>query len=452
MAEKLFGTDGIRGIVGRPPITPDVLVKLGFVTGQVLAARADKGNAAAAVPTVLIAKDTRQSGYMMESAFEAGLSAAGVDVLLTGPLPTSAVSYLTVALRLSAGIVISASHNPYTDNGIKFFAHDGYKFPDAIEQQIQTRYDSCGSINFGGTTGKAKRLDDAAARYIEFCKRAYPSHLNLRGVRLVVDCANGAAYHVAPHVFHELGADVLAMGDAPDGMNINVACGALAPAAAVAKQKETAADCAVILDGDADRVLLVDEQGTLHNGDAILYLLAKHRRAATSRDEAGSAGIVGTILSNLALEEALRDLGVDFYRANVGDRYVLAEMLARGWRLGGEPSGHIVLRDFHNTGDGIIAALAVLAMAQTTGKPLSELLRGFAIYPQATKNLAVDNARAAVAVAQEQIVAAQKEWAKKSVRIVVRPSGTEPLVRLMAEAKDPAQAAAAITALTPLFK
>lgn len=432
MPKPLFGTDGVRGVVGREPMTPDFLARLGFVAGEVLA-RSPNSRA-------LIAKDTRLSGYMVESALEAGLSAAGMDVLLTGPLPTSAVSYLTLALRLSAGIVISASHNPYQDNGVKFFGADGLKLPDAVEQEISARFYRAKTLAFDGAPGKAKRFDDAAARYIEFCKRAFPATMNLRGLRVVVDCANGAAYDIAPHVFHELGADVVAVGVAPDGVNINVDCGALAPKTAQAARRKSSADIAVLLDGDADRALLIDEKGKLHNGDAVLYLLAKS--AVARRIAVG--GVVGTALSNLALQQHVLGMGLAFARAQVGDRYVIAEMLARDWRLGGEPSGHIVSREFHDTGDGIITALQVLTEMRRQQKPLSELLRGFDLMPQATRDVRVERggellAKPAVSRAIERV----RKKLGSETRMVVRPSGTEAVVRVMVEGDKAATIAAA---------
>ena len=421
---KYFGTDGVRGYVGAAPITPDFLVRLGYAAGQVLAQDAAR--------EVLISKDTRLSGYMVESALEAGLAAAGVNVLLSGPLPTSAVSYLTPALRLSAGVVISASHNPHHDNGVKFFGRDGKKLPDAVEQKIEQAHAKCATIQFEGDPGRARRLDSGAERYIEFCKRAFPAAMNLRGLRLVVDCANGAAYHVAPPVFHELGAEVFAIGNKPDGKNINVRCGAQAPQAAVAAVRAHKADAGIVLDGDADRVLLVDERGTLHDGDALLYLIAKER----ARRGKPPAGVVGTVLSNLALEQKLAEMGVGFCRAAVGDRYVNEEMAARGWSIGGEPSGHIVLGKYHHTGDGIIAGLQALCAMRATGEPLSALLAGYEKVPQTARNLAVGGHRSLLKKPhiKKALAEVQKDIGGE-MRLVVRPSGTESLIRIMVEGR-----------------
>ncbi len=422
---RYFGTDGVRGYVGQAPMTPDFLVRLGYATGKVLAE--DKAR------EVLISKDTRLSGYMVESALEAGLAAAGVNVLLSGPLPTSAVSYLTPALRLSAGIVISASHNPHYDNGVKLFGGDGKKLPDAVEQRIEQELDNCTTIQFQGEPGRARRLDGGAERYIEFCKRAFPSTMNLRGLRVVVDCANGAAYHVAPPVFHELGAEVFAIGAQPDGMNINVECGALAPRAAIEAVAQHQADIAIILDGDADRILLADEKGRLHDGDALLYLIAQE----SQRTNTPLAGIVGTELSNLALEQNLQRLNLPFYRAAVGDRYVLEAMNERGWQVGGEPSGHIILRQFHHTGDGIIAALQALAAMRENQQPLSQLLANYQQVPQQSRNVAVAGhkeilKRPPIAAALTTI----QKTLPQNMRLIVRPSGTEALVRIMVEGHE----------------
>ncbi|MGI9305893.1 MAG: phosphoglucosamine mutase, partial [Gammaproteobacteria bacterium] len=423
-------TDGVRGRVGAPPMTPDVLVRLGFAAGRVLGAAQDS-------PQVLISKDTRLSGYMAESALEAGFAAAGADVLLSGPLPTSAVSYLTQTLRLSAGVVISASHNPHNDNGVKFFGADGQKISGKIEAQIEARMASRDSLSFTGNPGRARRLDAAADRYIEFCKRAFPPRKTLRGMRILADCANGAAYHVAPPVLHELGAEVVPFADAPDGMNINVNCGVMHPRPAARAAKACGADAAVILDGDADRVFMADETGKIHDGDALLYLLANDLR----RRGCAPAGVAGTLMSNLALERALQKMRIPFFRADVGDRHVLRALEERGWGLGGEPSGHLVLRDLHCTGDGIIAALQALAAMCETQKPLSELLAGYAPFPQCQKNVRVQNrAQALESPAARRAAAAAKKYLGKRGRIVVRPSGTENLIRVMAEAEDGAAA------------
>ena len=425
MTRQLFGTDGVRGRVGVPPLTPDVLVRLGFAAGRVL-------TGGVTVPQVLIGKDTRRSGYMVESALEAGFAAAGVDVLLSGPLPTSAVSYLTQTLRLSAGVVISASHNPHDDNGVKFFGADGRKLPDAVESEIEKNMIAA-AIMFDGEPGRARRLDDAAGRYVEFCKRAFPSQKSLRGLRVLVDCAHGAAYHVAPPVFHELGAEVKAVGDVPDGLNINVNCGVMAPSMAAAETVKCGADVGVILDGDADRVFLADEKGKIHNGDALLYLIARVEKLRGRPPP----GIVGTSMSNLALEKSLLAMGVDFVRADVGDRYVLQMLDKRGWNIGGEPSGHIILRRLHSTGDGIIAALQVLAVMCETGQPLSALLADFCPYPQCLSNLNVINRhRVLTDAGVQKTLADLQAHLHGHGRIVVRPSGTEELIRVMVEAED----------------
>lgn len=430
MNEKLFGTDGVRGRVGEPPMTPDVLVQLGFAAGRVLCASHDS-------PQVLISKDTRLSGYMVESALEAGFAAAGVDVLLSGPLPTSAVSYLTQTLRLAAGVVISASHNPHNDNGVKFFGADGHKLADAVEAKIETAMRERSALTFSGNPGKARRLDAAADRYIEFCKRAFPPRVSLRGLRLLVDCANGAAYHVAPPVFHELGAEVITFADRPDGMNINKECGVMCPQPAAQAVTQHKAHAGVILDGDADRVFLVDENGVIYDGDALLYLIAKWRH----QQGAPPAGMVGTQMSNLALEQAMSKLDVPFYRAEVGDRYVLAALKERGWQIGGEPSGHLVLRDFHCTGDGIVAALQALAIMCASGRPLSALLADFHLCSQHQQSVQVpDREKALNAAAVQQTVREVREQLGGSGRIVVRASGTEKLIRVMAEAEDAAVA------------
>ena len=426
MAQKLFGTDGVRGRAGKPPITPDVLVRLGFAAGRVLGAGHKP-------PQFLISKDTRLSGYMAESALEAGFAAAGADVLLSGPLPTSAVSYLTQTLRLSAGVVISASHNPHNDNGVKFFGADGLKISDELEAKIEARMEARSVLSFSGNPGRARRLDAAADRYIEFCKRAFPPAKTLRGMRILADCANGAAYHVAPPVLHELGADVIPFAAAPDGSNINVKCGASHPQPAARAAKKHGADAAVILDGDGDRVFMADENGKIYDGDALLYVIARDMR----RKGRPAEGVAGTLMSNLSLERALAADGTPFFRADVGDRHVLRALQERGWRLGGEPSGHIVLRDLHCTGDGIIAALQVLAAACETQKPLSALFAGYVPCPQFHNNVAVKNrARALSAPAVRRKIEAVQTRLGGGGRIVVRPSGTEKLIRVMAESED----------------
>ena len=406
-------------------MTPDFLVRLGFTAGRALRAR-----------EALIAKDTRLSGYMVESALEAGFSAAGVDVLLCGPLPTSAAAYLTQTLRLDAGVVVSASHNPHRDNGVKFFGGDGEKLPAQMESQIEKILAQNKPLSFSGEPGRARRLDDAAGRYIEFCKRAFPHNLNLRGMKILADCANGAAYHVAPPVFHELGAEVVPFAHRPDGFNINVDCGATAPQHAARAAAENGCDIAVILDGDADRLMLADENGELRDGDAALLIIARHMAA----QKRAPRGVAGTVLSNLAFERAVRRLGADFHRAPVGDRHVSEAMRARGWTLGGEPSGHIILRDIHNAGDGVVAALRVLAAMRESGKTLSQLLADYAPLPQAKRNVRRPNGAEILKTSQARkaVREAEKELGE-SGRVVVRASGTEPVVRVMVEGDDERQ-------------
>jgi phosphoglucosamine mutase len=427
-----FGTDGIRGTVGQAPITADFMLRLGHAVGRVL--KADD----AKKPTVLIGKDTRISGYMIESALEAGFASAGVDVLLTGPLPTPGVAYLTRALRLSLGVVISASHNPFGDNGIKFFSARGEKLPDVWEQRVETALEQAPQWVDSANLGKAKRIDDARGRYIEFCKGTFSSELSLRGLKIVVDAAHGAAYHVAPDVFHELGAEVIAIGCSPNGTNINAGFGATAPAALVEAVKTHGADYGVALDGDADRLQLVDKAGRLYNGDELLYLMVTDRLARGMP----VPGAVGTLMTNMAVELALRRDGVAFVRAKVGDRYVLEELVARGWQLGGEGSGHLLALDKHTTGDGIVSALLVLQTVSRSGRSLAEQLAGVDLFPQTLVNVRLAPAsdwRANPRLAQAQ--AAVTRELGDAGRVLIRPSGTEPLVRVMVEARDAAQAA-----------
>ena len=427
MSRKHFGTDGVRGTVGSSPMTADFVLRLGYAAGRVLA---EGGLAAQGErPAVLIGKDTRISGYMLEAALEAGFSAAGVDVLLCGPLPTPAVAYLTRALRLTAGVVISASHNPYPDNGIKFFSGDGFKLPDAVEARIEQALESPMGCNEAAKLGRARRVDDAAGRYIEFCKSTFPNELDLKGLKLVVDCAHGAAYDVAPHVFHELGAEVTAVGAQPDGFNINAGCGATSPQQLGAEVMRDRADLGIALDGDADRVLIADSEGVLYDGDQLLYAIVRHR-AAKER----VTGVAGTLMTNLALEHALGRLGIPFARARVGDRYVLELLRERNWLLGGENSGHIICLDRHTTGDGIVSALQVLAAMRGEGRSLAELTADLVMYPQVLLNVAVPNGfdwRAHDAIAQ---ALAQGERALDGRgRVLLRPSGTEPVLRVMVE-------------------
>ena len=430
MTRKYFGTDGIRGTVGQAPITPDFVLRLGHAVGQVLRESQHR-------PTVLIGKDTRISGYMLESALEAGFASAGVNVLLTGPLPTPGVAYLTRALRLDLGVVISASHNPFADNGIKFFSASGEKLPDAWELAVEHALERAPAWVGSSDLGKARRLDDAAGRYIEFCKSTFPNDLSLKGLKLVVDAAHGAAYHVAPSVFHELGAEVVRLGCAPDGLNINDGVGATAPDALVRAVAEQGADYGVALDGDADRLQLVDARGRLYNGDELVYVLAAYRQ------HAGVAvpGVVGTQMTNMAVELALQRKGIAMARARVGDRYVLEEMLARGWQLGGEGSGHLIVLDKHTTGDGIVSALQVLQAIQRLRQPLEALLADVTLFPQCMINVRLrpdqDWTSSPRLRSEEQAV---NDALAGRGRLLIRPSGTEPLLRVMVEAEDAAVA------------
>jgi phosphoglucosamine mutase len=431
--KKYFGTDGIRGEVGKAPIIPDFIMRLGYAAGCVLKQAAPAGERC----TVLIGKDTRVSGYLLEAALEAGFSAAGVDVMLCGPMPTPGVAYLTKALRLSAGVVISASHNPYQDNGIKFFSSEGDKLSDASELAIEAALDqplSCVSSEY---LGKAFRLDDATGRYIEFCKSSFPAALNLRGLKIVVDCANGAAYQSAPNVFNELGAEVISIGVEPNGRNINDGCGATAPAALVAKVKEHQTDLGIALDGDADRLQMVDSTGRLFNGDELLYVLAKDRVDRGLQ----LGGVVGTLMTNAAIEQAILALGLQFERANVGDRYVLEQLKKHQWTLGGEGSGHLLCLDQHSTGDGTVAALQVLAAMRNQGKSLAELLHGVNVFPQVLLNVKVASGYdwQADAKVVEAVNLMTAELGNAG-RVLIRASGTEPVLRVMVEAKELEQA------------
>ena len=432
MTRKYFGTDGIRGRVGSAPITPDFVMRLGYAAGKVLAQAGSSGSISATRPTVLIGKDTRISGYMLEAALEAGFAAAGVDVMLAGPVPTPAVAYLTRALRLSAGVVISASHNPFHDNGIKFFSAQGNKLPDSIEAAIEAELDKEMVCVSSEKLGKARRLDDARGRYIEFCKSTFPSELDLRGMKLVVDCAHGAAYHIAPDVFHELGAEVIAIGNQPNGLNINDQYGATHPETLSAAVKAQQADLGIALDGDADRLLMVDASGRIYNGDELLYVMVKDRLA-----NGGLDGAVGTLMTNMAVESALLEMGVGFARAKVGDRYVLEVLQERGWLIGGEGSGHLLFLDKHTTGDGIVSALQVLSALRRSNQTLAQSTASMTLWPQTLINVKVQpgfdwqkNAR---------VMAAKERADAKLVgvgRVLIRASGTEPLVRVMVEARD----------------
>jgi len=409
---KYFGTDGVRGTVGESPMTPDFVMRLGYAAGRILAKRH-------AHPGVLIGKDTRISGYMIESALEAGFSAAGVDVHMCGPVPTPAVAYLTRALRLSAGVVISASHNPYPDNGIKFFSGDGFKLPDATESAIEAAMDKPMGCNEASKLGRVWRVDDAGGRYIEFCKSTFPNELDLKGMRIVLDCVNGAAYNVAPQVFHELGADVVAVNVKPDGFNIN------ARKNLAAEVKSHKAELGIAFDGDADRVLMVDSAGRSYDGDELLYVIARHRKPA---------GLAGTLMTNFAFEKAMRKLGIAFARAKVGDRYVLELLRKKGWQLGGENSGHIICLDKHTTGDGIVSALQVLHAIRESKRSLKQLTADLVMYPQILVNVKVPRdfdwqKHKAIARAQSSV---EKSLDGKG-RVLLRPSGTEPVLRVMVE-------------------
>jgi phosphoglucosamine mutase len=432
MTRQYFGTDGIRGRVGTAPITPDFVMRLGYAAGKVLAQSTQSGVSVASKPTVLIGKDTRISGYMLEAALEAGFAAAGVDVMLAGPVPTPAVAYLTRALRLSAGVVISASHNLFQDNGIKFFSASGNKLPDAVELAIEVQLAQPMSCVSSEKLGKAKRLDDARGRYIEFCKSTFPNELDLRGLKIVVDCAHGAAYHIAPDVFHELGAEVIAIGNQPNGLNINDKYGATEPAALSAAVKEHAADIGIALDGDADRLLMVDASGRIYNGDELLYVMVKDRHA-----NGGLEGAVGTLMTNMAVETAFKTMGVGFARAKVGDRYVLEVLQERGWHIGGEGSGHLLFLDKHTTGDGIVSALQVLSALQRSQQTLAESTADMSLWPQTLINVKVPagfdwQKNTKLMQAKEQ---ADKKLANDG-RVLIRASGTEPLIRVMVEARD----------------
>jgi phosphoglucosamine mutase len=425
MSRKFFGTDGVRGTVGELPITPEFVLRLGHAAGRVLS-RAGDGSR----PTVLIGKDTRVSGYMLEAALESGFASAGVDTVLCGPLPTPAVAYLTRALRLSAGVVISASHNPYSDNGIKFFSAFGKKLADEVEAQIESELELPLACVDSHRLGKARRLEDAAGRYIEFCKSTFPNSFDLRGLKLVVDCAHGAAYSVAPAVFHELGADVITVGVEPNGFNINDGVGAVHPQQLVHAVRESAADLGIALDGDADRLVLVDGAGRPYNGDQLLYVIVRDRMR-----DGPVAGAVGTLMTNFALERRLAELKVPFARAKVGDRYVLEMLEENGWSLGGEGSGHLLCLDRHTTGDGIISALQVLAAMRRSAQPLVELTEDLALMPQSLINVRLANGFdwKQHAPLQGQLDQVQRELGGNG-RVLIRPSGTEPVLRVMVEA------------------
>jgi len=425
---KYFGTDGIRGQVGGPTINAEFALRLGHAAGKVLARRQPgRGR-----PTVVIGKDTRISGYMLESALEAGLSAAGVDVLLAGPVPTPAVAYLARTLRLAAGIVISASHNPYHDNGIKFFSGNGMKLPDELEADIEAALEEPLDCVDSEHLGRARRIDDAAGRYIEFCKSAFPNELALSGMSVVVDAAHGAAYHIAPHVFRELGAEVFPLGCQPDGFNINEGVGAMHPERLVDEVRARGADFGIALDGDADRLQMVDADGRLYNGDELLYVIVRDRMRLKPVE-----GVVGTLMTNFGFEKRLRELGIPFERAKVGDRYVLEMLLQKGWLFGGESSGHLLCLDHHTTGDGIIAALQVLQAMARSGQTLAQLAGDLRMYPQNMVNVPLEPGvdwqnHAGLAAARREV----EEMLDGRGRVLIRASGTEPKLRLMVEAED----------------
>jgi len=434
MSRTYFGTDGVRGKVGESPITPDFVLRLGYAAGRVLVQNAGLRGAKGEHPAVLIGKDTRVSGYMLEAALESGFAAAGVDVMLVGPMPTPAVAYLTRAVRAQAGVVISASHNPYADNGIKFFSAGGLKLADAVEHAIEDELEKPMGCADSANLGKARRLDDAAGRYIEFCKSTFPNELDLRGMKIVVDCAHGAAYQIAPMVFHELGADVIAIGNQPNGRNINDHVGATHPQALTESVRKHGADLGIALDGDADRLVMADASGRTYDGDELLYLIVRER---ASRGPV--AGVAGTLMTNLAFEQAMGRLGIPFGRAKVGDRYVLEMLHEKGWLYGGENSGHILSLDCHTTGDGIISALQVLSALRKSGQSLKDAGAELRLYPQVLKNVRLtergtwqSNGRLSAAVESAETRLNGRG------RVLLRPSGTEPVLRVMVEGEDAA--------------
>lgn len=442
MTRKYFGTDGIRGTVGQAPITPDFVLRLAHAVGRVL----KRGEAR---PTVLIGKDTRISGYMLESALESGFNSAGVDVVLLGPVPTPAVAYLTRAQRASLGVVISASHNPFADNGIKFFGAQGNKLPDDWEMAVEAALDEAPVWVDSANLGKTRRMDDAAGRYIEFCKSTCSHSFSLKGLKIVVDGAHGAAYHIAPDVFHELGAEVIKIGCSPDGLNINKGVGATHPEALVAAVREHGAHYGVALDGDADRLQMVDATGRLFNGDELLYLIAADRLAR----DIDVPGVVGTLMTNMAVEVAFKRKGVKFVRAKVGDRYVLEELERHGWVLGGEGSGHILVLDRHTTGDGLVSALQVLHACVDSGQIMAQLLHEVTLFPQTLINVRLQPGQdwKNNPLLSEATRAVEAELGENG-RVLIRASGTEPLVRVMVEARDPRQARACAERLVDAVK
>ena len=446
MSRKYFGTDGVRGRVGQSPITPDFVMRLGYAAGKVLLGLAEMPDGER--PSVLIGKDTRLSGYMLESALEAGFSAAGVDVCLVGPIPTPAVAYLTRALRLQAGIVISASHNPYYDNGIKFFSAQGTKLPDDVEHAIEECIDQPMICVPAADLGRARRIDDARGRYIEFCKSTFPNDLDLRGLKIVVDCAHGAAYQTAPDVFHELGAEIVEIGSRPNGLNINDGFGATSPKALCEAVLAHGAELGVALDGDADRVQMVDAKGQLYDGDQLLYAIVRSRA-----NHGRVRGVVGTLMTNLALEHALAKMGVPFARAAVGDRYVVEMLHDRGWLFGGENSGHILTLDRHTTGDGTVAALQVLAALRESDGDLESLLGGLHLYPQKLINVPiVKGFRWQDDPTIQAALAAVETRMSGRGRVLLRASGTEPLLRVMVEGEEAGEVLAAAEDLATVVR
>jgi len=425
MSRKYFGTDGIRGLVGKAPITPEFALKLGWAAGKVLAKQGTR--------KVLIGKDTRISGYMLECALEAGLSAAGLDVAFMGPMPTPAVAYLTRTFRAEAGIVISASHNPYHDNGIKFFSANGTKLPDDVELAIEAQLEKELTCVESAQLGKAVRIDDAAGRYIEYCKSTFPSRASLKGLKIVLDCAHGATYHIAPSVFRELGAEIITIGVEPNGLNINDGCGATEPAALAARVLAEKADLGVAYDGDGDRLMMVDHTGYVIDGDEVLYMIARD----ALRNGELKGGVVGTLMANMGLELALKSLGIPFARSAVGDRYVVEMLLEKGWRIGGENSGHIISLDHTTTGDGIVSSLLVLAAMVNSGLTLKELRSGMSKFPQVLVNVRFSgDSDPLLAESVLQAVADVENELADRGRVLLRKSGTEPLIRVMVEGED----------------
>jgi phosphoglucosamine mutase len=444
MARKYFGTDGIRGLANGDKLTPELAMRVGMAAGLKFV-NGDHRN------RVVIGKDTRRSGYMLETALTAGFTAVGMDVYLLGPMPTPAVAMLTRSLRADLGVMISASHNPFDDNGIKLFRHDGYKLSDALEQEIEDLMDSnmLSQLSRGRDIGRAHRDEVAPARYIEYAKRTLPKNIDLSGLRVVVDCANGAAYKVAPQALWELGAEVFTIGDEPDGFNINDKVGSTAPEALIAKVRELRADIGIALDGDADRVIIVDEKGEIVDGDQFMAVIAQSWHA---RGELKGGGLVATVMSNLGLERYLGGIGLSLERTQVGDRYVLEAMRAKGFNVGGEQSGHIILSDFTTTGDGLIAGLQLLAVAKQAGKPVSEVCRRFEKVPQLLQSVRYTEGKPLEHKLVQQAIKESQARLGTSGRLVIRPSGTEPVIRVMAESDDEGLVAAVVSEIAATIK